>query len=285
MDGDPEKLQARHVPLSPFRPDYDKQPATVALPAPKPYGTRRFSMEAVQKSLPDSVAAFVAWLVRDSGWTTPDKENPDNLITIAASHMCLLFRRFYSFDEDIVRPYIRALEARSLPHLLVGGRSFHDREEVQTVRAALAAIEWPDDELSVFATLRGSLLAIRDDVLLEYRHRYGRFHPFRTPAEPVPDSLRPVAEALGMLRELHRGRNYCPVAETFELLLHKTRAHVAFALRPSGEQVLANVLHVSELARKYEATGGLSFRGFVEALQGGADAAETGEAPVFEEGG
>jgi ATP-dependent helicase/nuclease subunit A len=285
MNGDPEMLQARYVPLSPFRPDYDKQPAAVALPTPRPYGKQRFSMDAVEKSLPDSVAAFVAWLVRESGWTVPDKENPDNRIPIAASHVCLLFRRFYSFDQDIVRPYIRALEARSLPHLLVGGRSFHDREEVQTVRAALAAIEWPDDELSVFATLRGSLFAIRDDVLLEYRHRHGRFHPFHAPAEPVPDSLRPVSEALGMLRELHRGRNHCPVAETFELLLRKTRAHLAFALRPSGEQVLANVLHMSELARKYEASGGLSFRGFVETLQEGADAAETGEAPVFEEGG
>ena len=285
MDGDPEKLQARYVPLSPFRPDYDKQPATVALPAPRPYGKQRFSMEAVEKSLPDSVAAFVAWLVRESGWTVPDKESPDKRIPISASHVCLLFRRFYSFDEDMVRPYIRALEARNLPHLLVGGRSFHDREEVQTVRAALAAIEWPDDELSVFATLRGSLFAIRDDLLLEFRHRCARFHPFRVPTEPVPGGLRPVAEALGMLQELHRGRNYRPVAETVDLLLRKTRAHVAFALRPSGEQVLANVLHIGELARKYEASGGLSFRGFVEMLQEGADAAETGEAPIFEEGG
>ena len=31
-----------------------------------------------------------------------------------------------------------------------------------------------------------------------------------------------------------------------------------------GEQVLANVLHIAELARQYEAEGGLSFRGFVE---------------------
>ena len=285
MDGDPEKLQARYVPLSPFRPDCEKQPATVVLPAPRPYGTQRFSMEAVEKSQPDSVAAFIAWLVRESGWTVPDKENPDNRIPIAASHVCLLFRRFYSFDEDMVRPYIRALEARNLPHLLVGGRSFHDREEVQTVRAALAAIEWPDDELSVFATLRGSLFAIRDDLLLEYRHRYTRFHPFRGPTESVPEGLLPVTDALGTLRELHRGRNRRPVAETVELLLRKTRAHVAFALRPSGEQVLANVLHICELARKYESLGGLSFRGFVEGLQEGADAAETGEAPIFEEGG
>ena len=285
LDGDPEKLQAAYVPLSPFRSDYTKQPAILALPVPRPYGSRRFSMEAVERSLPDSIAALVAWLVRDSGWTVAEKGSPDKRIPISASRVCLLFRRFYSFNEDMVRPYIRALEARNLPHLLVGGRSFHDREEVQSIRAALAAIEWPDDELSVFATLRGSLFAIRDDLLLEYRHFYERFHPFRVPTEPVPDRLRAVIEGLGMLRELHRGRNYRPVAETIELLLRKTRAHLAFALRPSGEQVLANVLHISELARKYEASGGLSFRGFVEQLQEGADAAETGEAPIFEEGG
>jgi ATP-dependent helicase/nuclease subunit A len=67
-------------------------------------------------------------------------------------------------------------------------------------------------------------------------------------------------------------------------LLKETRARLEFALRPSGEQVLANVLHIAELARKYEASGGLSFRGFVEELRVGADAAETGEAPIFEEG-
>ena len=44
-------------------------------------------------------------------------------------------------------------------------------------------------------------------------------------------------------------------------LLRKTRAHVGFALRVGGEQALANVLHVAELARQYELGGGISFRG------------------------
>ena len=78
----------------------------------------------------------------------------------------------------MTRPYVRALEARGVPHLLVGGRSFHNRGEIETLRAALAAIEWPDDELSVFATLRGALFAIGDEELLEYRHELGAFHPF-----------------------------------------------------------------------------------------------------------
>ena len=45
------------------------------------------------------------------------------------------------FGTDITREYVDALEARGIPHLLVGSKTFHDREEVETVRAALAAAE------------------------------------------------------------------------------------------------------------------------------------------------
>jgi len=283
MDGNAANLQAGYVPLSPFRKEYAHQPSIVALPVPRPYQAR-FSQVAVNASLPDAIASFIVWLVEKSGWTVPKPGDPGERIPLGPNHVCLLFRRFVSFDDDMARPYIRALEARSLPHLLVGGKSFHDREEVQTIRAALTAIEWPDDELSVFATLKGSLFAIRDDVLLEYRHQIGRFHPFRLPAEPIEGDLQEVVKSLRILQELHRNRNHRPAADTLEMLLQQTRAHLAFALRPSGEQVLANVLHIAELARKYEASGGLSFRGFVDEIRAGADVAETGEAPIFEEG-
>ena len=93
-----------------------------------------------------------------------------------------------------------------------------------------------------------------------------------------------MVESLRILQKLHRNRNYRPAAETLDMLLKETRANLAIALRPSGEQVLANVLHIAELARKYEASGGLSFRGFVEEVRSGADGVETGEAPIFEEG-
>ena len=45
-------------------------------------------------------------------------------------------------------------------HLLAGSKSFHRREEVETLRAALTAIEWPDDELQRFRDAQG--LAVRD---------------------------------------------------------------------------------------------------------------------------
>jgi hypothetical protein len=96
--------------------------------------------------------------------------------------------------------------------------------------------------------------------------------------------LLPVGEALGLLAELHQRRNLVPVAETITCLLDKTRAHVGFALRRAGEQVLANVLHVAELARRYDLSGGISFRGFVDELREAAEESQAAEAPIVEEG-
>jgi ATP-dependent helicase/nuclease subunit A len=285
MKANPVTLQARYVPLTGRRPAIASQPSVIALPVPRPYGKRRISAIEIESSLPDAVGAFIDWLLRESKWTVTERRGGETTeVGIEARHVCILFRRFVSFTTDVTRGYVDALEARGIKHLLVGGRAFHNREEIETLRAALAAIEWPDDELSVFATLRGPLFAIGDEELLEYHHHFGRsFHPFRTPAG-LPDHLAPVADALGLLAELHRGRNHVPVADTITRLLNKTRAHVGFALRRAGEQVLANVLHVAELARQYDLSGGISFRGFVEHLREAAEESQAAEAPIVEEG-
>ena len=286
MTGDRATLQAQYVALSPYRPEAADQPSVVVLPVPEPYGLRRVAGYAIEKSLPDGVGAFVRWLLNDSKWTVTERTTRDELpmpVPIEPRHVCILFRRFLHLGDDVTRAYVEALESRGVPHLLVGGKSFHDREEVETMRAALAAVEWPDDELSVFATLRGALFAIDDESLLEYRHAHKAFHPFTVPGELAPE-LEPIASALRLLRRLHSNRNYRPAADTITQLLDATRAHVAFVLRAAGEQALANVLHVAELARQYEMNGGISFRGFVEQLREQADGGQAAEAPILEEG-
>ena len=50
------------------------------------------------------------------------------------------------------------------------------------------------------------------------------------------------------------------------LLLDGTRAHAGLAFWVGGEQVLANVQRIRDLARAFERRGGLSFRGFVDRL-------------------
>ncbi|MGQ0723290.1 MAG: UvrD-helicase domain-containing protein [Candidatus Eiseniibacteriota bacterium] len=285
LDGDADAQQAAWVELSTHREDPPDQPAVVVLPVPRPYGRGgHLAKVAIEKSYPDAVGAFVQWLLDESGWEVTERDGEGGRVPVAARHVCLLFRRFDSlFAGDLTRPYVEALEARGVRHLLVGGRSFHDREEVETLRTALTAVEWPEDELSVFATLRGSLFAIGDEELLEYRHRWKRLHPFRVP-EDLPERLESVGQALRVVADLSRGRNRRPIAETVSRLLEATRAHAGFALRPSGEQALANVLHVAEQARNYERAGGISFRGFVERLDDDAEGRKSEEAPILEEG-
>ena len=285
MREDPAALQATYVALAPHRDAIAGQPSVVALPVPRPYGGMGLTKTAMNASLPDAVAAFVHWLLGQSGWHVTERDLPGERVPIGPRHVCLLFRRFSSFDEDVTRPFVEALEARGIAHLLVGGRSFHTREEVETLRTALTAVEWPDDELSIYGTLKGPLFAIGDEELIEYRQARRRLHPYRLPTsadEALPERLAPIVEALSLLRELNRRRNARPAEETVRELLEATRAHAGFVLRPWGEQALANVMRIVELARRYEMSGGISFRGFVEQLRADADG-EAPEAPIVEE--
>lgn len=205
------------------------------------------------------------------------------MIPIEPRHIALLSRRFSNYGEDVARANVRSLESRDIPHLLVGSKSFHQREEVETLRAACTAIEWPEDELAVYATLRGSFFAISDTLLLRYRYEVGRLHPLRPEVGDSALDLKPISEALGVLADLHRSRNRRPFAETLNVLLEAARVHVGFALRPGGHQVLANVYRVVQLARTYEQTGGISFRGFVDELAARAQRMESPEAAVIDE--
>ena len=285
MTADPVSGQPDYVPLESYRTAERDQPALIALPVPEPYSQwGNLANRAIEESLPRTVAAFTDWLLRESGWQVGDPEDLTQRVPISPGHVCILFRRFVSWRRDVTRDYARGLEIRGVPHVLMGSRSFHQREEVETLRVALGAIERPDDELSIYATLRGSLFWIRDALLLRFKDRYGSLHPFRPRSEDLETDLEPVAEALEILARLHRRRNRRPVAETLSRLLSLTRAHAGFALRPASHQVLANVQRVCDLARAFETGGGGAFRAFVDHLERLARRRTGAEAQVSEEG-
>jgi ATP-dependent helicase/nuclease subunit A len=277
--------QAAYAPLNALRGPLPDQPAIVALPVPQPWSDYgRIANFRIDESLPKAVAGFIAWLINDSGWKITQRNVGAPPEPIAARHICILFRRFETWGDDISRGYMRALEACNVPHVLLGGRSFHDREEVMTLRNALMAIERPDDELAVFATLHGPIFALSDAALLAFRDSFKSLHPFKPLDQPLEGELAEVAQALEVLRQLHRGRNRRPIADTIQQLLARTRAHAGFAVWPTGEQALTNIMRVLDKARRFEVRGGISFRGFVELLEAEAENGEGAEAKVVEEG-
>ena len=62
MTGDAESGQADWAPLEEHRADAAGRPSVIVLPVPRPYKTR-IAKEAINRSLPDAIAAFIAWLV------------------------------------------------------------------------------------------------------------------------------------------------------------------------------------------------------------------------------
>jgi ATP-dependent helicase/nuclease subunit A len=290
MTASPDRGQAAYVPLEKSRPEIQGQPTLVALPVPRPYSSYgRVTKRQIDESFPHAVGAFIYWLINESGWTV---EEDGELTAIRPRHIAILFRRFRNFRTDVTRPYVRALESRRIPHVLVGGRSFHECEEVIALRNALAAIEWPDDELSVFATLRGPFFALSDEALLLFRQeletdgtvRTRRLNPMRVidRATILPETAG-VADALALLRDLHIGRNHRPIAQTIMMLLQAVRAHAGLALWPTGEQALANTQRLIDMARQFERSAS-SFRAFVNKLDLDGEHGEADEAPIVEEG-
>ena len=96
--------ESGYVPLAPYRPAPDAQPALVALPVPAPYGDYGKVVHwRIDESLPEAAAAFVAWLVRESGWTVTEREQPGVRVPVQARHVSILFRRFRQFGADVTR--------------------------------------------------------------------------------------------------------------------------------------------------------------------------------------
>ncbi len=295
-----EGSQATYVPLSGVRTnDPEAPPPVIALPVPRPYSTKtgKVTNWSVDDSFPDAVGAFVDWLLRESKYTLRDPSGrrvngKPARIPLDASHVCLLFKRFSAYGGDVTRPYVRALEARRIPHVLVGGRGFHEREEVLALRNAANAIEFPFDELSVYATLKGPLFCFEDSAIFGYRTAHKSLDPRRaatssasSAAVVLDEHSAKVGEGLAILKELHASRNRRPYADTLSELLERTSAHAGFAFWPTGEQALANVLRVLDIARRTTfATGMHSFRGFVDKLMEDAERGRVEEAFVVEEG-
>src|SRR2546423_8943921 len=116
MCGEESAGQAAISPIDEGGPDHPPQPAVIALPAPRPYGSTRIAKEKINACLPDAIGAFIDWLVKESEWKVRDPETGER-IPIAARHVCVLFRRFTNWGVDMTRDYTKALESRRVPHL------------------------------------------------------------------------------------------------------------------------------------------------------------------------
>jgi ATP-dependent helicase/nuclease subunit A len=69
MTGDAASGQAQYSPLDDGAEAIEGQPSIVALPPPRPYGRNsKITKKAINECLPDTIVAYVEWLLKESGW-------------------------------------------------------------------------------------------------------------------------------------------------------------------------------------------------------------------------
>ncbi len=252
FQADDHRLQAGYRSMLPQRHDELEQPAILALPFEErpnpPY------VQVIREEMARTTGEFLDWLLHRSGFQVYER---GSWRPVQDRDVCLLFRA----AAHNVEPILAELDARSIAHLSLSGRGLHQREEVSALRTALEAIEWPQDRLSVFATLRGPLFGMDEPLLDAYFARHGHFDPLQ--AEEEEDE---VARALRLLAELHHQRNGRPAGVTLELLVERTGLRLHLAQWAQGQQCLANLGRLVRLAWNFERGGSTSFRAFVELL-------------------
>ncbi|MFO0685632.1 MAG: UvrD-helicase domain-containing protein [Sandaracinus sp.] len=253
--------QAGYVALEAQRPAMKGFPSVIALPAPRALGQRGgITRTAVDGSLPDAIASFVHWLLHESGLEIEDPITGAP-VPLAPHHIGLLFRTL----RDRGTAQARALERWGVPHSFVAPEAFFERETVIATSALASAIEWPDDALSVYATLRGPFVGATDAELFAYRETIGPLHPLTRPkAEGLPRNLAVIHDALGVLAGLHRGRHAAAIETTLGTFFERAEVEVLHLL--AGDRAEARTLEpLRQLARRADARGA-TFRDFAHWL-------------------
>jgi ATP-dependent helicase/nuclease subunit A len=198
--------------------------------------------------------------------------------------------------------YERALADKGLPTYVAGGRGYFSQQQVGDLRAYLAALANPLDELALYSLLASPLAGASLDALglVGLRARaLGRdvWWALREGFGPDGDGSGGLADALSALDRERVGafvtrfaaeREVAPRL-SLETLIDRAVTGAGYdrvVLRmPDGERRMANVRKLMRLAREYEAEEGRDLRGFIDFVaEQDMLRAREGEAPLETEG-
>ena len=172
--------------------------------------------------------------------------------------------------------YERALEERGVPTYVLGGRGYWSQQQVADLRAYLAALANPLDELALYSVLASPLGGVSLDglVVLSGIARDNRFDLWRTVralgAGEVDVRALPTADvqALGAFAGRFTADREAAPRIALEALIDQAvtgsgydRAVLAM---PAGDRRMANVRKLMRMAREYEADEGRDLRGFID---------------------
>ncbi len=246
MDADDPDLQAPHTPLAPNR-GHDTAGVTVlGGPTDEKIGPIR---EREAADVADTIAR-----VRDEGWVVHDDgPRPAQFADVA---VLLPTRRLLAHLEA-------AFSERDIPYRIESRSLLWATQEVRDLLTVLRAVEDPADQVALVAALRSPAFGCRDDDLLEFRDRGGRWNHGAGPPDGL-DPDHPVVGAMRALHELHTARHWVPLHTLVERVIRERRLFEVQTVRERPRDHWRRLRFVLDQARAFEESGGATLRAFVD---------------------
>lgn len=160
------------------------------------------------------------------------------------------------------QPYLDALRERGIPFLAEGEKTFYHRPEVLEFTNLLAVIADPSDRFSLVGILRSPLGGMSDADIAKLT-RSGGLDLRRRPVELPP----PVSRLFSTILELSLEANAVPVPDLLQKVFDRTWLLELAAARRHGEQAVANLRKIAQLAERWLATEPMTLASFVRRLR------------------
>lgn len=268
--------QPAYVPLEPnpaLPDDHEPRVHLLSIPQPDPQRSAQGDRLAAEGRI---VAEHLRHLVAAR---TPIRAADGGTRDLTHRDIAILFR-----DNDPMHVYEDALRERGIPYRLTGGKRFYGREEVTALLALIRCVANPKDQVNLIATLRGAFFGFSDEQLFLFKSSGGRFD-YTQAITTTADHAAEFGAAFDVLNRLQtRSREVGPAALLNEIFAAVPHVLPLFYLKPQGDQRVANLVKLVDIARTLEADEVHSLRGLarfladLEALE-----AEEAESPVAED--
>lgn len=218
-----------------------------------------FDSAAATRAEAESLAR---WLAEDLLVSEQSLDEEGNKSPLKPGHVAILFRKLTQAQE-----YLDAFRRQGIAYVTDGEKHFYRRQEVIDLVNLLRVLENPNDSIAMAGVLRSSLGGLSDRDLFEVSAR--RAMDYRRPERLASWNnlgARPIQRLYHELRQLHHELLRLPLSDGLERVFVRLPVLELAAASLHGEQAVANLLKVQQMAGFLSDRPALTLNGFVEEM-------------------
>ena len=216
----------------------------------------------VQAATRAEAEALARWLKEEllPDTTVTDRDRRDG--PLQPGHIALIFRKLTQ-----AQVYLDALRRYDIAYITDGEKHFYRRQEIIDLVNLLRVIDNPYDSIALVGILRSPLGGMTDRDLLALQQREGLDYQQRDWLSawhhPQAETVRRLYEGLAHLHQLAPLR---PVPDAIDLIFNRLPILELAAASLHGEQAVANLRKIREMAEALADRPHLTLTGFVDLM-------------------